>query len=158
LSPNRDNEITTRQRRRISESRTTYDYELTQLIREEENVQRLKFERQQWFEHIINHSTPASPRFIANFRMQQKLNKFLINSTMVDEKLSCTICLEDFQLNDPYGKWPCPSKTSHLFHYDCMLNTLRTKNTCPMCRHPVEAMQLQIPQDVISQFFTRLVL
>jgi hypothetical protein len=74
---------------------------------------------------------------------------------MNNEKLTCMICLEEFKLADSYEKWPCPSKIPHIFHYDCMLNTLRRKNTCPICRHSIEAGHTI--NDIISQIFTNLV-
>jgi E3 ubiquitin-protein ligase DOA10 len=88
--------------------------------------------------------------------MQQKNNENLIDSTMQNEQSTCRICLEEFQINDPYSKWPCPSPKPHIFHDDCMLNMLRTKNTCPICRHPIEAGH--IGDSFARQFFTRLVL
>jgi hypothetical protein len=87
--------------------------------------------------------------------MRQKLQNNLIDSTMEKEKLRCIICYEEFKENDSYEKWPCPSKIPHIFHYDCMLKTLRRTNTCPICRHPIEAGR--ITAEMISQFFTNLV-
>ncbi len=87
--------------------------------------------------------------------MQQKQRPNLVDLTMEKQELMCTICLNYLKEDDPYEKWPCPSNTPHIFHYDCMLNTLRRKNTCPMCRHPTEASR--VPNDSISEFFSNLV-
>lgn len=71
--------------------------------------------------------------------MEQKSNKNLIDSTIEKKELKCLICLNDFKLNHSYAKWPCPSRIPHIIHFDCMLKTLRISNTCPICRHAVEA-------------------
>jgi hypothetical protein len=107
-------------------------------------------------ERLLEQTTSASPQFIANFRMKHKMKQNLIDSTMENENLKCMICLEDLKIDDSYEKWPCPTEKPHIFHYDCMLNTLRRKNTCPMCRHPVEANK--IIDNGISQLLTQLVL
>jgi hypothetical protein len=88
--------------------------------------------------------------------VQQKTNENLIDSDMQKEQMTCMICLEDFQIHHSYARWPCPSNKAHIFHPDCMLNTLRMKNTCPICRHPIEAGQMV--DSMVSQFLTRLVL
>lgn len=82
---------------------------------------------------ILNHITPASPRFIAEFR----LNGPHINNMLQDQ---CSICLENFELDQGLAHWPCAGQ--HVFHFDCMLHSLRARNECPLCRHPVEALPL----------------
>jgi len=148
--------VKVRRRRETPGTESSYDVELKQFIREEENFQRLKLERQQLLERLLEQTSSASPQFIANFRMKHKMKQNLIDSTMENENLKCMICLEDLKIGEPYEKWPCPTETPHIFHYDCMLNTLRTKNTCPMCRHPVEANK--IVDYGISQLLAQLVL
>jgi len=147
----RRNSNNVRRRRKTSKTRTADENELEQLTHEEENFQRLKCERQHFYEQYSS----ASPRFIAKFRIEQKLNKKLIDSTMKQEDLKCTICYVNFELNDWYEKWPCPSKIPHIFHYDCMLNTLRRSNTCPICRHTIEA--ARVTNSGIYQFLANLV-
>ncbi|CAF1182412.1 unnamed protein product [Rotaria sordida] len=144
------------QRRIPIKTRTEHLTDLEKFIREEENFQRLKRERQQLIQRIFECTNPASPKFIAYFRIRETNNNNKICSIMAQNNIKCIICLEEFQLNDSYSKWPCTSKTPHIFHYDCMLNTLRMKNTCPICRYPVEAGQIQ--NNIYSSFFTELVL
>jgi hypothetical protein len=129
--------------------------QLRQLIREEINKQRFMFERQTILDLIMNPPVPASPEFIAKFRMQHKQNPTLINSEMMEQVPKCMICMEPFELGSPCGRWPCPSTTSHIFHPKCMLKCLRRKNTCPICRHPVTPSQ--ITNDTFGQFIVRLV-
>jgi E3 ubiquitin-protein ligase DOA10 len=84
--------------------------------------------------------------------MQQESNKNLVDSTMKEQELKCIICFSTFELDDSYTKWPCKSETPHIYHSDCMLEWLRRKNTCPICRHPVET-----SNDTFAQFMTQLV-
>lgn len=43
---------------------------------------------------------------------------------------SCSVCKEDFVLNEKVTKLPC----SHLFHKDCIVPWLKQHCTCPLCR------------------------
>ncbi len=147
----RSNSNGVRRRRETPKTKTADESELEQLIHEEKNIQRLRLERQHFYEQYSS----ASPQFIAKFRMEHKLNKKLIDSTMEQEDRKCIICYADFKLNDCYEKWPCPSNIPHIFHYECILNILRRSNTCPICRHPIEAGQLT--NDMIYQFITNFV-
>jgi hypothetical protein len=116
---------------------------LAVLINEEEDYQRIHNEND--FERIWNRTTSASPRFIAQFRLEgaQTVNSQLCETT-------CTICLETLKLNEHYSQWPCTAQ--HTFHYTCMLNVLRRQNVCPLCRDAVEAADLQ-PTDTVFQIF-----
>ena len=75
---------------------------------------------------------------------------------MKKEQANCMICLEEFRLNDSYAKWPCSSPVPHIFHSNCMLKALREKNTCPLCRDPVETLPMQ--HNGIAQLFRTLAL
>ena len=128
---------------------------LQKLIREEENVQRLQSERQPLYERLINPATAASPQFIAAFRMKQKTNKRTVNAEMENENVQCVICLGYLKQDESYEEWPCPSPIPHIFHYNCMLESLRRKNTCPLCRHAVDAYRAN--NHNLYEFFARLV-
>ena len=92
---------------------------------------------------MFEQHSPASPRFIANFRIQEQTNPNFIDLAMKEEQPNCSICLEEFCLNDSYAKWPCSSPIPHIFHSNCMLKVLRAENTCPLCRDPVETLPIQ---------------
>jgi hypothetical protein len=127
------------------------------LIREENNIQRLKIERQNLIENIENLRepiSPASPQFIAQFRLEHERDKKVVNMEMAKRQIECTLCQEDFELNDFYGLWPCAG--AHVFHYDCMLKSLRMRNTCPHCRHQVEGIPATTTQAVLGRFLSRL--
>ncbi|CAF1613166.1 unnamed protein product [Rotaria magnacalcarata] len=98
----------------------------------EEETQYQQHHRRNGISRVFSYSTPASPRFIARFRLG---GYKIISNDMVDKK--CSICLEDLKLHQFFAQWPCEAK--HTFHYHCMLNALRAGNKCPLCRHPVEA-------------------
>lgn len=52
-----------------------------------------------------------------------------------DEHRSCTICLEEFRTGDQQRTLPC----FHRFHKACVDQWLRQDNTCPLCKHSLEA-------------------
>lgn len=43
----------------------------------------------------------------------------------------CAICKDVVELNEPAKQLPC----LHLYHSECILPWLTTRNSCPMCRH-----------------------
>ena len=77
----------------------------------------------------------ASPRFIAQFRLAEPQ---IVNIDLLDK--ICSICRDDFEIGEHFAQWPCEGR--HTFHFECMLGVLRALNTCPLCRHPVEAANL----------------
>lgn len=48
----------------------------------------------------------------------------------------CAICLECFAPGDVLVRTMCTSQ-GHLFHRKCIAEWLRSKVTCPLCRHPL---------------------
>lgn len=132
-----------------------HDGPLDQYIREETNFRRLQSERQHIIERFLDQTVPASLHFIAKFRLQQDRNPPRIDSELIEQQPMCIVCQKDFEINDEYGQWPCPSIIPHILHSDCMLNLLRRNNTCPICRHPVEYDRR--PEQTFGQFLNRLV-
>lgn len=53
-----------------------------------------------------------------------------ISQEEFDKKLECSICMEDFQLNEEAKKLPC----KHCFHEPCISEWLKLHGTCPVCR------------------------
>ena len=50
-----------------------------------------------------------------------------------NESNNCSICLEDFKINDEYIKLNC----NHIFHYDCINKWFKHSNLCPICRSKI---------------------
>jgi hypothetical protein len=63
----------------------------------------------------------------------EEIPEININSTIELKKLktkNCTICLEDYKVNDKLIFLPC----FHLFHKDCIVNWVKRDSTCPLCK------------------------
>jgi hypothetical protein len=63
----------------------------------------------------------------------EEIPEININSTTELKKLktkNCTICLEDYKVNDKLIFLPC----FHLFHKDCIVNWAKRDSTCPLCK------------------------
>ncbi|CAF4203051.1 unnamed protein product, partial [Adineta steineri] len=122
------------------------DPRLPALIRQENNHRRFEIERQSTIEYFNNLSastSPATAEFIAQFRLKHE--------GMIYELPKCTICLEYLKIGEPCARWPCPR--AHLFHYDCILKSLRTRNRCPNCGHAVEGVPLTPLEEAMQQFW-----
>ncbi|CAF0838252.1 unnamed protein product [Adineta steineri] len=131
----------TRQRRPQVNTTVTHNSPLSALIHEENNNQRFKIERQttiEYFNNLSASTSPATAEFIARFRLEHEHNHQVVNEDMMKEQNTCTVCMEDLKINQFYARWPCSDAVPHLFHYDCMLELLRMRNTCPNCRYEVE--------------------
>ena len=100
---------------------------------------------QRTFEEQQPKEKPCCNKFI------EELQEMEITQEDVDNKLSCSICLDEFKLGERVLELPCePSK--HYFHIkneNCegIIPWLSHNNTCPMCRYefptPVEEQEGQ---------------
>jgi hypothetical protein len=50
--------------------------------------------------------------------------------TIGDQTKECSICQENFESGESVLKLMC----RHVYHTDCVINWLKTKNNCPLCR------------------------
>ncbi|XP_068664152.1 E3 ubiquitin-protein ligase SIRP1-like isoform X2 [Aristolochia californica] len=57
----------------------------------------------------------------------------------ISENLSCSICLEDFEIGSEAKEMPC----KHKFHSGCILPWLELHSSCPVCR-------FQMPTDALK--------
>ncbi|CAF0829687.1 unnamed protein product [Rotaria sp. Silwood1] len=120
------------------------------LVREEEWRQAVHYGND--LERMWERVTSASPRYITRFRLN---NHHQVTSFQTDVLAStCSVCLEKFEIGQTYVCWPCEGQ--HMFHYACMLDVLRAKNTCPLCRHSVEAASLPDRDIVLRLMLQRL--
>jgi len=78
-----------------------------------------------------NGNPPASQRAI------DSLPKITINKENINnyKDITCNICLDGFCDGDIIRILEC----KHEFHENCIITWLRSKNTCPVCRHELES-------------------
>ncbi|KAJ8673157.1 hypothetical protein QAD02_004419 [Eretmocerus hayati] len=53
-----------------------------------------------------------------------------VSQAQVDSKLQCSVCWEDFTLNEPVKQLSC----QHHYHEPCIVPWLELHGTCPICR------------------------
>jgi len=54
-----------------------------------------------------------------------------ITQEQVEKRLQCTVCMDDFKLQEQVRRLPC----GHHFHEACIFPWLTRHNTCPVCRN-----------------------
>ena len=84
----------------------------------------------------INNITEESNRGCSEEYINN-LEEKTINEEILKKKLQCSICLEDFKLNDKYIALECVEP--HIFHSGCetcsgIKEWLKRNNSCPLCR------------------------
>lgn len=71
----------------------------------------------------INNNNPVERKVIENLFVNtiKDITKFAVKN--------CAICLENYKNGDNYIILPC----IHLFHFQCINDWMKIKNTCPIC-------------------------
>lgn len=59
-----------------------------------------------------------------------EIPKVTINAEQVEMKLQCSVCWEDFQIDEFVRKLTC----AHVYHESCIIPWLELHGTCPICR------------------------
>ncbi|XP_055635324.1 E3 ubiquitin-protein ligase Iruka-like [Toxorhynchites rutilus septentrionalis] len=59
-----------------------------------------------------------------------EIPKVTISLEQVDMKLQCSVCWEDFQIDEVVRKLSC----AHVYHESCIIPWLELHGTCPICR------------------------
>ncbi|EDS34037.1 RING finger protein 126-B [Culex quinquefasciatus] len=59
-----------------------------------------------------------------------EIPKVTISAEQVDMKLQCSVCWEDFQIDEVVRKLTC----AHVYHETCIIPWLELHGTCPICR------------------------
>mmetsp|Transcript_28973 Transcript_28973/g.46861 ORF Transcript_28973/g.46861 Transcript_28973/m.46861 type:complete len:185 (+) Transcript_28973:785-1339(+) len=68
----------------------------------------------------------------------QDLDEITVDPKLASKKQLCPVCVEELRLHQDVRKMPC----KHIFHEDCLLSWLTKHNTCPMCRHELDTLDL----------------
>lgn len=84
----------------------------------------------------INNITEESNRGCSEEYINN-LEEKAVDEELLKKNIQCSICLEDFKLNDKYIALECVEP--HIFHSGCetcsgIKEWLKINNTCPMCR------------------------
>ena len=105
----------------------------------EEQIQQQSFHEQNKYKAV------CTKDFINSLSVQK------VNSTMINEKLTCGICLEELKEGQDVVELPCLQK--HYFHIktgECggIYPWLKENNSCPMCRFefPSEEKEIEPPE------------
>ena len=80
----------------------------------------------------------------------ENLNELYVTKVDVENGLSCSICQDEFALNDKVLELPCEPHR-HYFHIkndrcDGVLPWLSQNNTCPMCRYEFPTLEVEEPE------------
>jgi len=80
----------------------------------------------------------------------ENLNELYVTKVDVENGLSCSICQDEFALNDKVLELPCEPHR-HYFHIkndrcDGVLPWLSVNNTCPMCRYEFPTPEVEEPE------------
>ena len=71
---------------------------------------------------------PASREYL------ERMETAKVTREMEQKGDTCTICLTAFKAGEYANRLPC----RHVFHGECVVPWLRTRNTCPVCRQGVD--------------------
>ncbi|XP_064648963.1 E3 ubiquitin-protein ligase RNF115-like [Lineus longissimus] len=66
----------------------------------------------------------------ANKQQIDSLPHRKVTKEQVENRLQCTVCMEDFHLQEEVRLLPC----QHYYHTDCIVPWLERHGTCPICR------------------------
>ncbi|KAK7364668.1 hypothetical protein VNO80_13408 [Phaseolus coccineus] len=83
------------------------------------------------FDLLLQHLAQIGPGGYASVNPPaQKAAIEALPSVTSEEKLQCTVCLEDVGVGTEAKEMPC----KHKFHADCIVSWLKLHGSCPVCR------------------------
>ena len=101
-------------------------------------------------EESMNDEIPDKP---AKKDFINSLEEISVDQEMIDQKVSCSICLDEFKINEKCIKLPC--ENPHYFHIgknkdECegVLPWFKINHNCPVCRcdFPIEKSNESLPE------------
>ncbi|KAL7728348.1 hypothetical protein ACLKA6_007443 [Drosophila palustris] len=78
---------------------------------------------------MLNQMETSGPPPLSSQRINEIPN-VKISAEEVERKIQCSVCWDDFKLDETVRKLPC----SHLYHENCIVPWLNLHSTCPICR------------------------
>ncbi|XP_026819201.1 uncharacterized protein LOC113557859 [Rhopalosiphum maidis] len=69
-----------------------------------------------------------------------------ITQNQLDKRLQCTICLDDYDINEEAMKLTC----GHIFHEKCITHWIIMHGTCPVCRRYYCPGELHLPRERVG--------
>ncbi|CAG7723844.1 unnamed protein product [Allacma fusca] len=78
---------------------------------------------------LMNNMEGTGPPPLDNDKLI-KLPNITIGRVHVDAKLQCSVCWDDFSMDEQVKQLQC----EHLYHQDCIVPWLKLHGTCPVCR------------------------
>ncbi|EDV49837.1 E3 ubiquitin-protein ligase RNF126-B [Drosophila erecta] len=78
---------------------------------------------------MLNQMETSGPPPLSAQRINEIPN-VQISAEDVNRKIQCSICWDDFKIDETVRKLPC----SHLYHENCIVPWLNLHSTCPICR------------------------
>ncbi|KAH0672552.1 hypothetical protein KY290_024780 [Solanum tuberosum] len=72
-------------------------------------------------------------RLLAFYLSIKTLTYQLTKSTCVETKTRCSICLDDYYNKKILTEINC----GYLYHFDCIIDWIKLKNSCPICKRDV---------------------
>ncbi|XP_069692959.1 E3 ubiquitin-protein ligase Iruka isoform X1 [Periplaneta americana] len=78
---------------------------------------------------LLNQMDGTGPPPLAKDKIKE-IPVVVITEDQVGKSLQCSVCWEDFRLDEPVRKLPC----EHVYHENCIIPWLELHGTCPICR------------------------
>lgn len=82
---------------------------------------------------LLNHMDSSGPPPLPKEKIAE-IPTVEISDTEVEQKLKCSVCWEDFKLQEAVRKLPC----LHVYHENCIVPWLDLHGTCPICRKSLQ--------------------
>ncbi|XP_066994087.1 E3 ubiquitin-protein ligase Iruka isoform X2 [Anabrus simplex] len=78
---------------------------------------------------LLNQMDGTGPPPLAKDKIKE-IPVVVITEDQVGKNLQCSVCWEDFNLDEPVRKLTC----EHVYHENCIIPWLELHGTCPICR------------------------